>query len=164
MALTTRIEGPEAMSAFGHSLARLLRSGDIITLEGGLGAGKSTLARGLISAILDAQSLPSDDIPSPTFTLVQPYPWGADEDPEREVWHMDLWRLDGPDEVIELGFDEALGRHAMIIEWPDRLAGMLPEHSLQISIKSCDDGDARILNLSSDAASDWPQRLAQLPA
>lgn len=162
MVLTTTLEGPEAMSAFGHSLARLLKGGDVITLRGGLGAGKSTLARGLISHILEDAGLASDDIPSPTFTLVQPYPWPDETDAGREIWHFDLWRLDGPDEVIELGFDEALSRHAMIIEWPDRLAGLLPDAALQIEIEPIDDGAARVLSLKGGEAADWPQRLGTL--
>ena len=160
MVLKTICEGPEAMTAFGHSLARLLKGGDVITLEGGLGAGKSTLARGLISRILDDAGMASDDIPSPTFTLVQPYPWPDETDPGREIWHFDLWRLDGPDEVIELGFDEALSRHAMIIEWPDRLAGLMPTHALEIKIEPSHDGEARQLSLHANEGSDWPKRLS----
>ena len=113
--ITYIIEGPEAMTAFGHSLADILQTCDIIALDGDLGTGKSTLARGIIEAVLAKAGLPIDDIPSPTFTLVHSYPWGDADDPGREIWHFDLWRLDGADEVIELGFDEALHRHAMLI-------------------------------------------------
>ena len=162
MILTNKIKGPEAMTAFGHYLAQIIKTGDVIALEGGLGAGKSTLARGMIAAILEANGWPIDDIPSPTFTLVQSYPWADETDQTREIWHMDLWRLDGPDEVIELGFDEALGRHAMIIEWPDRMAGLLPPNTLMVSIETADGGDARTITLQSEDGSDWRDRLPEV--
>lgn len=151
-------EGPEATQAFGHSLARILAAGDFIALSGDLGMGKSTLARGLIIEALTASGQAIDDIPSPSFTLVQPYPWPSDEDPSREIWHIDLWRIDGPDEVVELGFDEALGRHVMVVEWPDRLGDMLPEDALHITLTSQDDGKARSIRLESKSAS-WAGRL-----
>jgi len=165
MAPTTyKIEGPEAMAAFGHSLAQILQTGDVIAFDGDLGAGKSTLARGMIESILLQTGLPVDDIPSPTFTLVQSYPWGDADDPGREIWHLDLWRLDSADEVIELGFDEALGRHAMLIEWPDRLGTLLPEEALRLTIDRHEgDGDnTRRLTLTGGEAANWPQRLNNL--
>ena len=112
------------MIAFGHFLAQHIEGGEVFLLSGGLGAGKSTLARGVITTILKAGGFDVDDIPSPTFTLVQSYPWPCDDDDRREVWHIDLWRVDDPDDIIELGFEEALGRHAMLIEWPERLDGV----------------------------------------
>ena len=167
--ITYIIEGPEAMTAFGHSLADILQTGDIIALDGDLGAGKSTLARGIIEAVLAKAGSPIDDIPSPTFTLVQSYPWGDADDPGREIWHFDLWRLDGADEVIELGFDEALHRHAMLIEWPDRLGDLLPEQALRLTIDHLDGHDgydndegARRLTLSGGEAAAWPTRLKTL--
>ena len=155
------------MIAFGHSLAQILETGDVLALDGGLGAGKSTLARGIICGVLQQLGLPAEDIPSPTFTLVQSYPWPNGDDHEREVWHMDLWRLDGPDDIIELGFDEALGRHAMIIEWPDRLGELLPPDALLLSITTPADAspaDASTRSVCITARDDgaWPERLAGL--
>lgn len=150
------------MFAFGHSFAQILQTGDIIALEGDLGAGKSTLARGLIAKILADAGHPTDDIPSPTFTLVQSYPWADTKDPGREIWHMDLWRLDGPDEVIELGFEDALGRHAMLIEWPDRLQGLLSDQVLTVTIQATQDGAGRSIDFTHNASSNWASRLKQL--
>lgn len=125
----------EATTALGAALARLLRRGDAVLLSGGLGAGKSTLARGLIRAL----TRPDEDVPSPTFTLVQTYP----SDPP--VAHFDLYRLSGPDEVEELGLDDALDEGAALIEWPDRLGGRLPPDRLAIDLVEA--GDGRIARL-----------------
>lgn len=150
-------EGPEATTAFGHSLARVLASGDLITLSGELGAGKSTLARGMIRHGLMDQGLPAEDIPSPTFTIVQSYPWPSSADPGRELWHIDLWRIDDPEELIELGFDEALGRHIMVIEWPDRLGGLVPDDALCLTLEA-EEGGRRLT--SGVLGPNWQARLA----
>ena len=109
------------------SLAAVLRPGDIIALEGDLGAGKSTLARGLLRA-LGWQG----DVPSPTFTLVQPY-----DDLPVPVWHVDLYRLDDPAEADALGLFETDA--ALLIEWPQRLAGRLPKDALVLRLEGSGD-------------------------
>jgi len=102
----------------GERLAAIARPGDVLLLEGQLGAGKSSLARAFIRALMRDPRLP---VPSPTFTLVQGY-----ETPEgAEIWHYDLWRLDGPGALEELGWDEALGG-IVLVEWPDRLEDLTP--------------------------------------
>lgn len=166
------LKGPDAMAAFGHFLARNLKDGEIITLSGDLGAGKSTLARGLITTILDEAGFVVDDIPSPTFTLVQSYPWPSEDDDMREVWHIDLWRLEDVSEIIELGFEEALGRHAMVIEWPERLGdtfwgdgfwdGTASTAPLPINITISEDG-GRILTLNPEDGSRWADILKNPP-
>ena len=161
------LKGPDAMAAFGHFLARHLEDGEIITLSGDLGAGKSTLARGLITTILDDAGFVVDDIPSPTFTLVQSYPWPSNDDDTREVWHIDLWRLEDVSEIIELGFEEALGRHAMVIEWPERLGdmfwdGMTSAMPLPINITISEDG-GRMLTLHTEDGSRWADLLKNPP-
>ena len=153
-----KCEGPEATTAFGHSFAQLLDGGDLLALSGDLGAGKSTFARALISQCLEDIGQPVSDIPSPTFTIVQSYPWPSDKDQGREIWHIDLWRIDDPEELIELGFEEAIGRHAMIIEWPDRLGGYLPDDGLMVDITACDDGAARMITMTSPSKT-WMARL-----
>ena len=151
------------MHAFGHFLAQNLADGDIITLSGDLGAGKSTLARGLITTLLEDGGFMVDDIPSPTFTLVQSYPWPSAQDEDREVWHIDLWRLDDVSEIIELGFEEALGRHAMLIEWPERLGNLDLGQVLPVTITIADDG-ARTVTLSPDQNSRWINILDHAPS
>ncbi len=138
----------------------------MVRLYGGLGAGKSTLARGAITSILKHGGFDVDDIPSPTFTLVQSYPWPHVNDDEREIWHIDLWRLEDPEEVMELGFDEALGRHAMLIEWPERLgpswSQQLAPYTIDINITIGDDDD-RVVTITIDEAHDWADALTQAP-
>ncbi len=159
------------MIAFGHFLAQYLASGDVVRLSGGLGAGKSTLARGAISTILKDGGYDVDDIPSPTFTLVQSYPWPGPDDGEREVWHIDLWRLEDPDEIMELGFDEAVGRHAMLIEWPDRLGPgwttRLSSHAIDLDIADGADGDSdehtRVVTITIKDSHPWAQALKMAP-
>ena len=100
-----------ATARLGRAIAPLLAAGDSVLLSGPLGMGKSTLARGLIRAL----TTPEEDVPSPTFTLVQFY----DADPP--VAHFDLYRLNAPEEAFEIGLDEALDDGCALIEWPERL-------------------------------------------
>ena len=119
-----------ATSALGRSLATVCRPGDLIALTGDLGAGKSTLARALIRELAGAEI----DVPSPTFTLVQTY-----ETPRLPVWHFDLYRLETPEQVFELGWEEALAEGISIVEWPERLGPLLPKH-LSVTLEVDDDG------------------------
>lgn len=109
----------------GAAVGLTLTAGEAICLWGTLGAGKSTLARGLIRALTD----PNEDVPSPTFTLVQFY--GGEALP---LAHFDLYRLTRADEAYEIGLDEALEDGAAIIEWPERLEGRLPPDRLDIEL------------------------------
>ncbi len=112
---------------FAEALAPRLRAGDTLLLSGGLGAGKTAFARAVIQARLAAAGR-SEDVPSPSFTLVQTYSDGVEE-----FWHADLYRLAGPDEVIELGLDEAFGAAVCLVEWPDRLDGEAPRDALELN-------------------------------
>jgi tRNA threonylcarbamoyladenosine biosynthesis protein TsaE len=116
----------EATARLGARIARLLRLGDAVLLRGELGAGKSTLARGLVRAL----TTPDEEVPSPTFTLVQAY-----EGPGFTIAHLDLYRLSGPEEVYELGFDEALEEGVALVEWPQRLGARLPPDRLDIELR-----------------------------
>lgn len=109
----------------GRAIAAALRPGEAVCLSGPLGAGKSTLARALVRAL----TTPDEDVPSPTFTLVQFY-----EGARLRVAHFDLYRLSNPDEAYEIGLDEALDDGAAIIEWPERLEGRLPPDRLDVEI------------------------------
>ncbi len=110
----------------GQKLAAIALPGDVLLLEGQLGAGKSSLARAFIRALMAEPGLA---VPSPTFTLVQSYetPGGV------EISHYDLWRLDGPDALEELGWDEALSG-IVLVEWPDRLGDLAPQHAWRLRL------------------------------
>lgn len=103
------------------ALARTLRPGNIVALSGDLGAGKTTLARGVLRALGWA-----GEVPSPTFTLVQPY------DTTPEVWHVDLYRLDSPADADALGLFETDA--VLLIEWPERLGARLPHDALRLHL------------------------------
>lgn len=133
-----RFLGDDAATArLGEDLAMALRPGDVLALSGDLGAGKSTLARALIRALADDESL---DVPSPTFTLVQSY------DARFPVHHFDLYRLASAYELDELGFDEALTTGAALLEWPDRAGNRLPPTTILIELDHRDEG--RLARLS----------------
>jgi tRNA threonylcarbamoyladenosine biosynthesis protein TsaE len=134
--ISIRVEDEEALQAFGAELARGLQAGDWIALSGELGAGKTTLARGILRGLGHTA-----DVPSPTFTLVQVY-----QPPELrlELWHADLYRIADPDEVEELGLADALAHAALLVEWPERLAGRLGEPTVAIGIEGAG-GPGRLL-------------------
>jgi len=114
------------LELIGAKLAAALRPGDVIALSGDLGAGKTTLARGVLKALgLKGEA------PSPTFAIVQPY-----EPPEVNlpIWHVDLYRLDEFEDSLELGLDEARDHAALLIEWPERLGPALWADALGIRI------------------------------
>lgn len=113
-----------ATTRFAQQLAPRLKPGDTLLLRGELGTGKTHFARALIQERL-AQTGRSEDVPSPTYTLVQTY-----DDGETEIWHCDLYRLSGPDEALELGLEEAFETAICLIEWPERLAGRAPKDAL----------------------------------
>ncbi|TNB48774.1 tRNA (adenosine(37)-N6)-threonylcarbamoyltransferase complex ATPase subunit type 1 TsaE [Martelella lutilitoris] len=126
----------DATVALARALAPLLQTGDCLALSGDLGMGKSTFARALIRARMEEPEL---EVPSPTFTLVQFY------DGAPPLYHFDLYRLADPDELIELGFDEALEDGISLIEWPERGGDMLPDDVLTLSLE--EEGDGRRVRL-----------------
>ena len=121
-----------ATQRFGGLLAAQLKAGDVIALSGALGAGKSALARAIIQAIDPNE----DDVPSPTFTLVQHYLL-ADGTP---LWHLDLYRIDDAQDAMALGLDDAFVDAVCLIEWPDRLKKFLPKTNLSIHLYACETG------------------------
>jgi len=129
----------------------LLRPGDVLLLEGEIGAGKTHFARSLIQSQMDTP----EDVPSPTFTLVQTYDTGTGE-----IWHSDLYRLTDVSEVMELGLDEAMERAICLIEWPDRLGPDTPDTALHLRFDTLSDSARRIT--LSWAQGDWDDRLASL--
>ncbi|WP_421788455.1 tRNA (adenosine(37)-N6)-threonylcarbamoyltransferase complex ATPase subunit type 1 TsaE [Hyphobacterium sp.] len=137
---------PAATEALGARLGAVLAPGDIVLLHGDLGAGKTTLARGLISALCDVE-----EVPSPTYTLMQHY------DTRSGDWlvHADLYRIEDEAELAELGLDEAFDNAICLIEWPDRLGAYAPERRIDLHLKA-DDG-TRIAEIA--ARGDWGDRL-----
>jgi len=110
---------PAATEAFGARLASMVTAGDVITLAGPLGAGKTSIARGLLSALGLA-----GEAPSPSFAIVQPY---APPEVSIPVLHVDLYRIEDPGEIEELGLDEALADSLLVVEWPERAPDLWPE-------------------------------------
>lgn len=134
---TITLPSPDATCALAAALAPRLRPGDVLLLQGGIGAGKTHFARCLIQTL---QEVP-EDVPSPTFTLVQVY-----DTPAGEVWHADLYRLSDPDQCVELGLLDAFETAICLIEWPDRLADLVPPGALHLDFSVTGD-DSRTLTL-----------------
>ena len=122
---------------FARRIASVTRSGDCILLTGPLGAGKTTFARAFLRAVSGDPGL---EVPSPSFTLVQTY-----ETPLGAVHHYDLWRLDGPAALTELGWDEAR-EEITLVEWPERLGELTPEDALRLTF-TFEADDARTLSI-----------------
>lgn len=141
-----------ATARLGAALAGVLQRGDVIALSGDLGAGKTALARALIVTRLGPV-----EVPSPTFNLVLTY---EPTDDGATIWHFDLYRLAEPDEVWELGLEEALADGIALIEWPERLGGNLPRHALRVALRHADGGRAAVI--AGDAA--WAARLGPVAA
>lgn len=134
-----------ATERLAEHVAQVMRPGDAILLGGPLGAGKTAFARALLRAAADDPKL---EVPSPSFTLVQSYDTGRGT-----VHHFDLWRLDGPQALTELGWDDARADIVMV-EWPDRLGELAPPDALRLDFELAE-GEARIVRLNG-----WSGRLA----
>ncbi len=155
--LQLELNNLRATRRLGALLAGGLTAGDVISLSGALGAGKSELAR----AIIQAANPDEIEIPSPTFTLVQTYTLG-DGTP---LWHLDLYRVETPEDAMALGLDDAFVDAVCLIEWPDRLKKLLPKTNLSIHLyrpeddgeTSFDDTDCRIADIT--APPYWAERL-----
>ncbi len=145
-----------ATAALARRLAPLLAAGDVIALAGDLGSGKTCFARALINTLPRGPGAPegeAEEVPSPTFTLVQVYERGP-----AAVWHVDLYRLDRPEDAEELGLEEAFGEAIVLIEWPERLAGRLPPDRLELHLSYGAAEGARRAVLTGFGA--WGPRLA----
>ncbi len=151
--ITLDLADEAATRRLGANLARLARPGDVILLFGNLGTGKSTLARAFVRALTSAD----EEVPSPTFTLVQAY-----EAEPADIWHFDLYRLEKPDDSYELGIEDAFVEGISLIEWPERLGHLTPRGRLDIRLASGENETARRATLTSHAQ--WDDRLGEITA
>ncbi len=138
---------PAATAALARRIAGLASAGDVIGLGGDLGVGKTTFARFFIAALGG-----DDEVPSPTFSLVQIYPLET-----ATVWHFDLFRLRRPEDAYELGVEDAFADGISLIEWPDRLGPLLPRDRLDIILALAERPRARRVRL--EARGGWRQRI-----
>ena len=130
-----------ATDRLGAVLATRLRPRDVVALVGGLGAGKTTLARAILRA---ASGEPALVVPSPTFTLAEIY-----DTPKGTFWHFDLYRLEAPEQVFELGWEEARADGVALIEWAERLGSLLPQERLTVTLSI--EGEGRRATLEGEA-------------
>jgi tRNA threonylcarbamoyladenosine biosynthesis protein TsaE len=149
---------PAETVAVGNALAGYLRNGDVVLLHGDLGAGKTTLAKGIATALGV-----HDVVSSPSFSLVNEY----DTDPELAVsrlFHLDLYRLGGESDLASIGFDDLMASAdgVMLVEWPERAAAVLPERFLLIEIEPLGPGDRCLRFVPSSDDDVWMDRFARL--
>ncbi|TXH38739.1 MAG: tRNA (adenosine(37)-N6)-threonylcarbamoyltransferase complex ATPase subunit type 1 TsaE [Rhodospirillaceae bacterium] len=146
-----------ATAALARDLAPFLRRGDVLALWGDLGAGKTSFARALITYL----SAAAEDVPSPTFTLVQTYPGRIGEAREPvELWHFDLYRLTAPEQAYDLAIEEAFEGGISLIEWPVRLGYLLPAKRLDLTLTLTDEVGRRRAEIAGNDV--WHRRLASL--
>jgi len=137
----------DATAAFGATLAGKLEAGDVVTLSGPLGVGKTALVRGLLAALGH-----EGEVPSPSFAIVQPY-----DELKLPIWHVDLFRLDDPSELEELGLETA-SDGALLIEWPEKAGqGTWPD-ALRLTLEFADAGARR---LTASVPPSWQSRWSQ---
>ena len=146
------LTSPDETAALGAAIAPILGPGDVLLLEGDVGAGKTHFARSLIQARLAAAGR-QEDVPSPTYTLVQTY-----DDGNCEIWHADLYRVTDPAECLELGLDEAFDAAICLVEWPAALGPARPENALVIGLQMTRDPQTRSLRISGPSGR-WSERL-----
>ncbi|WP_325063148.1 tRNA (adenosine(37)-N6)-threonylcarbamoyltransferase complex ATPase subunit type 1 TsaE [Halovulum marinum] len=127
---TRTLRSQAETESLAAALALALAPGDAVLLSGPVGAGKSAFARAAIRARQASTGLTPEEVPSPSYTLVQAYDAGG-----VEIWHADLYRLSDPDELVELGLDEAFTRAIVFLEWPERLGEAAPARALRLDLR-----------------------------
>jgi len=135
------LDSPQMTADLARKIAPYLKAGDVMLLSGDIGSGKTHFARSLIHARQEKAGF-TEDIPSPTFTLVQTY-----QVDDLEIWHADLYRLTSAEEIIELGLTEAYSTGICLIEWPDRMGQDLPDRYLSLEFCQGANADTRIVAL-----------------
>ena len=146
----------KATAALATDLAARARQGDVIALSGPLGSGKTTFARHFIAARMGASPREKQEVPSPTFTLVETYqpPSGP------AIWHFDLYRIATPEDAYELGIEDAFADGIALIEWPEHLGALMPREYLDIALGPGKSENARIATLAPSPS--WAARVAGL--
>ena len=140
--------GPLETKTLATEIKEYLQNGDVILLKGEIGAGKSHFARSLIQAAMDKV----EEVPSPTFTLVQTY-----DTKIGSIWHADLYRLSDQSEIFELGLIDAFGKEIVLVEWPDRLGHLEPQDALKIEIVILENDKREVIFSTSSRM--WEARL-----
>lgn len=153
--LTLRLDSEAATRALARHMALGVGPGDTLLLDGPIGAGKTLFARALIQMLQERDGR-MEDVPSPTFTLVQAYEAGG-----MEIWHADLYRLTSPDEITELGLEDAFERAVCLVEWPDRLGALAPEGALTLRFQPEAGSEARLVEITARSPR-WAPLLAEL--
>ena len=149
----------QKVQACAAILAGKVRTGDVIALSGDLGAGKTVFARAFVRALTNED----EDVPSPTFTLVQIYD-GHRDDENLTIWHFDLYRLKSAEEIYETGFEEALSDGVSLIEWPERAGSLLPRNRLTVHLEApAGQSDKRNITITANGT-DWIQRMENIKA
>lgn len=151
--ITLRARDEAATGRVARALAHVAMPGDALALRGALGSGKTAFARAFVRALAGED----EEVPSPTFTLAQSYPAG-----DTVIHHFDFYRIESPDEAWEIGIEEAFADGIVLIEWPDRIAPLLPGDRLDVYLDAMlDDGEtARRITLRPGPS--WTDRLAAL--
>ena len=149
---TFHLSSEEKTRAFAIEFGALLKKGDVILLKGSIGAGKSFFARALIQSL---QTSP-ENVPSPTFTLVQTYKTKLGE-----IWHADLYRLKSAEEIEELGLFDAFDDAIFLVEWPEIMESLMPSRCLEIEFSATHIVGERVINISSKNKG-WLKRLRDL--
>ncbi|MEH6674218.1 MAG: tRNA (adenosine(37)-N6)-threonylcarbamoyltransferase complex ATPase subunit type 1 TsaE [Sulfitobacter sp.] len=134
-ALDLTLQDADQTARLAVTLGRVLTAGDVVLLTGDVGAGKTHFARALIQSLLDVP----EDVPSPTFTLVQTY-----DTRDAAIWHADLYRLTSVYEIEELGLTDAFSDAICLVEWPDRLGDVRPEDALDLTLTVTGDDTRRL--------------------
>lgn len=124
----TTSQSEDGTISYAQDFAHTLHAGDVVLLNGDLGMGKSVFSRAVIRALCGDQAM---EVPSPTFTLVQMY-----EAPAATIWHFDLYRLSAVEEIYELGWEEALSDGILLVEWPERLGNLMPDHAIEVTLSA----------------------------
>ena len=149
---TQRLLDVNATVRLAGALSEHVRQGDVICITGALGAGKTTFARAFINAIAQRVNCSEEEVPSPTFTLLQTY-----EAKETIIYHFDLYRIEKPNDAIELGIEEAFADGLTLIEWGERLGSLLPTNRLDVNLFPGKSTNARQVKLRGHG--DWKIRL-----